>query len=249
MSESVSVRYKEALQRGHVAVVKGMPREAIGHYETAAGLVPDRPLPFIRIGRVYLQMEQPREALAAFEAALERAPADRDALEGKAAALAASGRGREAGAARTRAAELEAREQAGRRRQRRSPTDPRLMEIERHVVNGAAARAAGDLGVASAAYLTAANGYVSINDFDAAIDACLRGLEAQPGNIDIHFVMAMLYLRRGWTELGVQRATLIEHRLDIDDDQRRRNALVALARDFRTQSPELERLATSVLRS
>ena len=246
MSDAVSARYKEALQRGHVAVVKGQPREAIGHYETAAALVPERPVPFIRIGRVYLQMEQPREALAAFEAALERAPSDRDALEGKAAALAASGRAEEASDVRSRAAEVAAREYAS-RRQRRRPTDPRLLEIERHIVNGAAARAAGDSSIASAAYLTAANGYVSINDFDAAIDACLRGLEAQPGNIDIHFVMTMLYLRRGWIELGVQRARLIERRLDIDDDQRRRHALAALARDYRTHSAELERLAASTI--
>ena len=243
MSEQVSVRYKEALQRGHVAVVKGRPREAIGHYQEAAALVPDRPLPHTRIGHVYLGMEQPREALAAFVTALERAPADREALEGKAAALAAAGRPEEAGEARSRAAEVAALERAGQERPR--PADPRLLEIERHVINGAAARAAGDLGVASSAYLTAANGYAAINDFDAAIDACLRGLEARPGNIDIHFVMTMLYLRRGWIELGVQRAMLIEHRLDIDDDTLRRNALVALARDFRTLSPELERLATS----
>ncbi len=243
MSDPVSVRYKDALQRGHVAVVKGRPREAIRHYQEAASLVPDRPLPYIRIGHVYLGMEQPGQALDAFEAALERAPADREALEGKAAALATSGRVDEAGAARSRAAQIEAMERAG--RPLRQPADPRLLEIEQHVINGAAARAAGDLGVASAAFLTAANGYVAINDFDAAIDACLRGLEARPGNIDIHFVMAMLYLRRGWVELGVQRVLLIAHRLDIDDDPLRRNALAALARDFRTLSPELERLASS----
>lgn len=243
MSDPVSVRYKEALQRGHVAVVKGRPREAIGHYQEAAELVPDRPLPYTRMGHVYLQMEQPREALAAFDAALERAPTEREALEGKAAALTATGRSDEAGVARLRAAEAQAVERAG--RQHRRPADPRLLEIERHIVNGAAARAAGDSGVASAAYLTAANAYAAINDFDASIDACLRGLEAWPGNIDIHFVMAMLYLRRGWTELGVERIALIGHRLDIDDDRLRRNALTALARDFRTLSPELERLAAS----
>ncbi|MEX1344145.1 MAG: tetratricopeptide repeat protein [Candidatus Limnocylindrales bacterium] len=242
MSDSVSVRYKDALQRGHVAVVKGMPREAIGHYEQAAALVPDRPLPFIRIGRIYLRMEQPRQALQAFEAALERSPGDADALEGKAAALAASGRSEEAGLARTHAAQLAARDETG--RSRRRPIDPRLLELERHVANGVAARMAGDTGVAAAAYLTAANGYVALNDFDAAIDACLRGLEARPGNLDIHFVMTMLYLRRGWIELGVQRAVLIEHRLDIDDDPLRRNALTALARDYRTRAAELERIAT-----
>lgn len=242
MSDPVSVRYKDALQRGHVAVVKGMPREAIRHYEEAATLVPERPLPYIRIGRVYLQMEQPRQALAAFEAALERSPSDQDALSGKAAALTAVGRSDEAGLARSQAEQLATRQQV--RRARRRPADPRLLEIERHIVNGAAARAAGDTGVASAAYLTAANGFVAINDFDAAIDACLRGLEARPGNLDIHFVMTVIYLRRGWIELGVERAVLIEHRLDIDDDPLRRNALAALARDHRSRSPELERLAT-----
>jgi hypothetical protein len=55
--------------------------------------------------------------------------------------------------------------------------------------------------------------------------------------------MAMLYLRRGWIELGVQRAMLIARRLEIDDDPLRRNALGALAHDFRTRAPELERLA------
>ena len=243
MSDPVSVRYKDALQRGHVAVVKGQPREAIGHYDVAAGLAPERPLPYIRMGQVYLQMEQPREALRAFEAALQRAPSEREALEGKAAALAATGRAREAGDTRSRAAELAAREQAVERRRR--PGDPRLLEIERHIINGAAARTVGELGVAAAAYLTAANGFVAVNDFDAAIDACLRALEAQPGNIDVHFVMTMLYLRRGWTELAVQRITLIKHRLDIDDDARRRGALLALARDHRALSPELERIATS----
>ena len=243
MSVSVSVRYKEALQRGYVAVVKGRPGEAIGHYEEAAALAPDRPLPYTRMGHTYLQMEQPREALAAFEAALERAPDEREALEGKAAALVAIGRTREASEVRSRVARLAAWEHAGGRRRR--ALDPRLQEIERHIINGAAARAAGDAGVASAAYLTAANGYVALADFDAAIDACLRGLEARPGNLDIHFVMAMLYLRRGWIEQGVQRVLLIERRLDIDDDQLRRNALMALATDFRTRAPELERLAAA----
>jgi len=242
MNESVSTRYKDALQRGHVAVVKGRPREAIGHYEEAGTLVPDRPLPYLRMGEVYLQTEQPKEAVRAFDQALERAPSDIAATRGKAAALAAAGREAEARQVGARAAELEAMERAG-QSGRRKP-DSRMLEIERHVANGGAARRAGDLGIAAAAYLAAANGFAAANDYDGAIDACFSGLEAQPGNIDIHFVMTMLYLRRGWTELGVQRALLLEHRLDIDDDLVRRNALGALARDFRTHAPELERLAT-----
>ena len=241
MSDPVSTRYKDALQRGHLAVVKGRPREAIGHYEEAGRLVPDRPLPFMRMGDIHLRMREPKQAVKAFDAALERAPTDVIAMRGKAAALAADGRKDEAQALATRATEIEAMERAGQGGGRKA--DPRLLELEQHVRNGAAARVAGDTGVAAVAYLTAANGFAAAGDFDAAVDACLRGLEAMPGNIDIHFVMTMLYLRRGWTELAVQRATLMEHRLDIDDDPLRRNALSALARDYRTLSPELERLA------
>ena len=129
----------------------------------------------------------------------------------------------------------------------RPPVAPSLAELERHVANGAAARAAGDLGIAAAAYLTAARGYALLDDSDAAVDACLRGLEARPGDIDIHFLLTVLYLRHGWNELAVQRALLIEHRLDIDDDAVRRGALRALARDFRARAPELERLASAAL--
>ena len=110
---------------------------------------------------------------------------------------------------------------------------------------GAAARATGDVDTACAAYLTAANGYSAANDFNAALDACLRALEARPGNIDVHFTMAVMYLRRGWGDLGAQRVTLIERRLDVDNDPRRRAALHALARDHRVLSPELERIAAT----
>ncbi|HSM34282.1 MAG TPA: tetratricopeptide repeat protein [Anaerolineae bacterium] len=243
MTDPVSTRYKDALRLGHLAVVKGRPREAIGHYEQAGELVPDRPLPFISMGNVYLQMRQPQEALAAFDQALERAPSDLAAMHGKAAALEAAGRAPEAGILRLRTAELEAMVRAGQRRS--AAVDPVALELEQHVANGAAARIAGDLDIALAAYLAAANGYALVNDFDAAIDACLRALEARPGNIDVHFTMAMLYLRQGWTEHGQQRVVLIERRLDIDDDPRRRAALHALARDFRTLGPQLERLASA----
>ncbi len=243
MSDPVSVRYKDALQRGHVAVVKGRPREAISHYQEAASLVP---------GSAAAVHSASATSTSAWSSRAKPSKPSRPPSSGR-LPIARPWRARPLRWPRADGSmrparpapgphEIEALERAG--RQRRQPADPRLLEIEQHVINGAAARAAGDLGVASAAFLAAANGYVAINDFDAAIDACLRGLEARPGNIDIHFVMAMLYLRRGWVELGVQRVLLIAHRLDIDDDPLRRNALAALARDFRTLSPELERLAS-----
>ncbi len=243
MTDPISTRYKEALRRGHVAVAKGRPREAIQHYEEAGRLAEQRPVPFVSMGTVYLQMRQPKEALRAFDEALKRAPGDLDAMRGKAQALDADGKAAEAGALRQRAGDLEAMERAG---QRTAPTvDPRSLELEQHIQAGAAARAAGDRDTACLAYLSAANGYSAANDFDAALDACLRALEAHPGNIDVHFTMAVMYLRLGWVEHGVQRVTLIERRLDIDDDPRRRSALHALARDHRALSPELERLAAA----
>ena len=76
MMEQGSVRYREALRRGHVAVARGRPRESIAHYEEAARLAERRALPFVSMGSVYLQMHQPREAIRAFDDALERAPGD-----------------------------------------------------------------------------------------------------------------------------------------------------------------------------
>lgn len=246
MSDPVSARYKEALRRGHVAVVKGRPREAIEHYAEAGQLAPQRPLPFVSMGSVYLQMQQPREALAAYDEALGRAPGDLDATRGMCQALEAMGRVPEAQALRTRVAAMEAAEHA--RRGAAAAPDTRPLELERHIIAGAQARAAGDLDTACAAYLTAANGYSAVNDLDVGLDACLRALEARPGNIDVHFTMAVIYLRRGWAELGAQRVNLIERRLDIDDDRRRRAGLHALARDYRTLAPELERLAATPIR-
>jgi tetratricopeptide (TPR) repeat protein len=241
MTDPISTRYKEALRRGHVAVVKGRPREAVQHYEEAGRLAEQRPLPFVSMGSVYLQMRQPREALRAFDEALRRAPSDLEAMRGKAQALEADGKATEAAALRSRAAELEAMERAS---HRTAPeVDPRSVELERHIVAASAARASGDLDSACAAYLLVANGYLAANDFDAALDACLRALEAHPGNIDVHFTMAVMYLRLGWVAHGVQRVTLIERRLDVDDDPRRRAALHALARDHRALAPELEQLA------
>lgn len=245
MSDAVSTRYKEALRRGHMAVVKGRPQEAIQHYEEAGALAGGRPMPYISMGQVFLQMRQPREALRAYDEALKRAPGDIDALRGKAMALESAGEHREAEALHAKAAELEAMTRAGQPRD--AVSDPGRRDLEGHIEAGSRARAAGDFDVASAAYLTAANGYAAVNDFDAAMDACLRALEARPGHIDVHFTMAVLYLRRGWAELGTQRVLLIERRLGIDADPRRLAALRALAHDHRALAPELERLATGVL--
>lgn len=243
MTDEIPSRYREALQRGHAAVVKGRPREAVGHYQEAARLADDRPLPYVSMGSVYLRMRQPRDAITAFGEALRRAPGDIDALRGLASALESEGRTTEAAALQRRASELEAMTRAG--RPTRSAADEQRRQLEQHVTNGCQARAVGDLDRAVAAFHAAAIGYAREGSFEAAIDACLRALEARPGAIDVHFAMAELYLRRGWAELGIQRVRLIEQRLRVDPDPRRRASLLAMARDHQAVAPELRQLAAS----
>lgn len=243
MTDPVSSRYKEALRRGHVAVVKGRPREAVQHYEEAGGLAADRPLPFNSMGSVYLQMRKPQDALRAYEEALRRAPGDLDAMRGRARALAAGGKKKEALAQAQSADELEAMERSG--QQAEAAQEARALSLEVHINEGLRARIEGDLDRAAGAYLAAAVGYAQQNDFDAALEACFRALEARPGAIDVHMIMARIYLRRGWREHGVQRVLLLDKRLRIDEEPQRRAALTALVRDHRSMDPELDRLAAS----
>ena len=91
MSEALYERYKDALRRGHVAALRGRTDLALEAYGEAAGIAPDRPLPFVGIGGVLVRAGKPVEALAAYDAALERAPTDESALIGRADVLAATG--------------------------------------------------------------------------------------------------------------------------------------------------------------
>src|SRR4051794_3032494 len=86
MSEPVFERYKEALKQGHVATFKGRPREALQYYQEAARLASHRALPFVSMGSALLQLGRAQEAINAYDEALQRAPDDRQALSGKAAA-------------------------------------------------------------------------------------------------------------------------------------------------------------------
>ena len=149
MTEHDSEGYREALRRGHVAVLRGRPREAIGHYEEAGRLAGSRPLPYSAMASIFLQLRQPREAIDAFDEALRRAPNDVSALRGKASALEADGRGVEAAALSRRADEVEGMARATRGS---VASDESLHELEAQVAEGDSARAAADLDRAAAAY-------------------------------------------------------------------------------------------------
>ncbi len=91
MSDALYERYKDALRRGHVAALRGRGDAALAAYADAAKLAPDRPLPLVGIGNVLAGLNKHAEALAAFDAALERAPADEAAMRGRAEVLVATG--------------------------------------------------------------------------------------------------------------------------------------------------------------
>jgi tetratricopeptide (TPR) repeat protein len=112
VSDSVQDSYKEALRRGHVATQRGRFDAALVAYANAVELAPDRALPHISLGATLRRMGRNEEALAAFNAALLRAPGDADALAGRAEALEALGRAVDAAETLDRLAEHD--ESAGR---------------------------------------------------------------------------------------------------------------------------------------
>jgi tetratricopeptide (TPR) repeat protein len=88
--------YKEALKKGHVAVLRGELDDAITSYKVAARIAPDRPLPYSSLGGVLLRLGRTAEAVEAYEEATRRGPTDETALGGQADALLAEGRRAEA---------------------------------------------------------------------------------------------------------------------------------------------------------
>ena len=91
MSEALYERYKDALRRGHVAALHDRHAAALGAYTEAAGIASDRALPLVAIGGVLTRLGKHAEALAAYDAALERSATDEGALRGRAELLAMTG--------------------------------------------------------------------------------------------------------------------------------------------------------------
>jgi len=106
MSDALYERYKEALRRGHIAASRGHHQAALEAYDEAAGIAPDRALPYIGLGRTLAGLGRPAEALVAYETALERAPTDEIPLRGRADVLVAMGRRAEAAEAMDRLATI-----------------------------------------------------------------------------------------------------------------------------------------------
>jgi len=96
MTDAPYERYKDALRRGHVAALRGRLEVAVDAYREASSIAPDRALPYVGLGGALVTLGRADDALAAYGAALDRAPADEGALRGRADVLTALGRRSEA---------------------------------------------------------------------------------------------------------------------------------------------------------
>jgi tetratricopeptide (TPR) repeat protein len=248
MSEPVFERYKEALKQGHVAMFKGKPKDALVHYQEAARLVSHRPLPYVNMGSVLLQMGRAQEAVAAYDDALLRAPDDLQALNGKASALLASGKRAEAEQVLRHVADLELDE---RRRAAEADADAKAAAWaggpERLMVAAEQAEQAGKAAAAIEAYVGASSGYAEHDQLDAALDSCERALALSLGAPSVHLQMARIYFQRGWTELAVERLVLLDRLLGFEDDASAVDALRELARIHRGDDARLPALTGSRL--
>ena len=112
MTDDLYERYKEALRTGHVAVLRGALDEAVRAYRDAAAIAPSRALPHTSLGGVHIRLGHLEDALAEFAAAVACSPHDEGALLGRAEALSAAGRRRDAAVALDHVAQIQ--EAAGR---------------------------------------------------------------------------------------------------------------------------------------
>jgi len=96
VSEALYERYKDALRRGHFAALHGRPEEALGAYQEAIVIAPDRALPYVSVGGVLARLGRADDALVAFDRALARSPSDESAWRGRADVLVAANRRAEA---------------------------------------------------------------------------------------------------------------------------------------------------------
>ena len=244
MPDPVFERYKEALKQGHVAVFKGQHKEALARYQEAASLAGHRPLPFVSMGSVLLQMGRAQDAIAAYDEALARAPDDAQALSGKAAALLAAGKRSQSAQLVQQVARLEA-DQARARVEQQASAQAAVWAggPERLLAAAEVSRRDGQNEAAIEGFVAAAAGYQQQGYLDAALDACQRALGVSLGAPSAHLQMARIYFQRGWVDRGVERLLLLTRLLTLEDDPLTREGVQALARAHQDSEPRLAAIA------
>lgn len=212
--QDVYGKYAEALRAGHQFAALGQLKEALRCYRAAIELAGERALPHVALGGTLLRLNQPREALAAYDRALELEPGHIDALTGRAAALLATGR---------RAEAAQVQELIMRGPEQGDTVPPGLAtpasSADGYLASGEQARAAGNIDAAIDAWLAESAEHRVAGHHDAALDACLRALALDSSAARTHLEIARAWSARGWPDRAAQRLQLLERLLALQPDE------------------------------
>jgi tetratricopeptide (TPR) repeat protein len=220
-------RYAEALRLGHQRAAEGKFKDALTHYQAAADLAGERALPHVAVGGMYLRLGKVREALAAYERALNSEPDDVDALTGRAAALFAAGRRAEA--AQVQELIMHGPQGAGQASLAHATDATPAPNADRLMAAGEDARASNRASAAIDAWLAESAEHRAADHYDAALDACLRALALDSSAARSHLELARVWLARGWKDLAAERVALLERLLALQPDAHVSDALREVA--------------------
>jgi hypothetical protein len=101
------------------------------------------------------------------------------------------------------------------------------------------ALAAGDVAAAREGLLAAAGAYRRNGRSFAAIDSCYLALAIAPADVDLHVMLAEIYLESGWRVLAIDKLLLLGRLAELDEDPATRDRLCLLVRDRLPDEPRL----------
>ncbi len=107
---------------------------------------------------------------------------------------------------------------------------------------GEAAFFAGDRVAARHGLLAAAYAYQRTGRSLAAIDACYLLLAVAPADIDVHLMLAELYLESGWRAMAVDKLALLSQLAELDNDPTGSERVCRVIRDRLPDEPRLASL-------
>jgi tetratricopeptide (TPR) repeat protein len=119
--------------------------------------------------------------------------------------------------------------------------EPEPEPIDAIAVGGAAeeALAAGDGAAARDGLLAAAAAHRANGRSAAAIDACNLALAVAPADVDLHLLLAELYLERGWRSPAADKLVLLARLASLEDDPGTRQRICRLAAERLPDEPRL----------
>jgi thioredoxin-like negative regulator of GroEL len=104
------------------------------------------------------------------------------------------------------------------------------------------ALSAGHTDEAREGLLNAARSHRRVGRSFAAIDSLYLALAIAPADVDLHLLLAELYLERGWRGPAIDKLLLLARLADLAEDDAVRQRLCALAREQLSGEPRLAEL-------